>query len=90
MIRKMKFKGQPVEITTDRIDLDDRDPDRYYYEFRADEERPYLPYRIEEEVDDHFWGMMIATEPFEFNNGDFHTLTEELGLKLAKGFGLIE
>lgn len=89
MKKKMKFKGQKVEITTDRIDVEDRDPDLYYYEFKHDEEKTYLPYLIQEEVDADFWGTMIAEEPIEFNNGDFHTLTEELGMKLAKGFELI-
>lgn len=90
MNKKMKFKGQKVEITTDRILVEDRDPDFYYYELKADEEKAYLPYMIEEQVNDHFWGTMISEEPFEFNNGDFHSLTEELGMKLAKAFQLVE
>ncbi|MGZ4031025.1 MAG: LPD28 domain-containing protein [Tumebacillaceae bacterium] len=89
MMKKMKFKGQKVEITTDRIPEEDRNPDLYYYEFKHDEEKSYLPYMIESEVNDDFWGTMISEEPFEFNNGDFHSLTEDLGQKLAKAFNLI-
>ncbi|MFD2168602.1 LPD28 domain-containing protein [Tumebacillus lipolyticus] len=89
-MRYLKFKGQKVGITTDRIQEDDRDPELYYYELRRDEDRPYLPYMIEESVQaDHFWGTMVAEAPIEFNQGDFHTLSEDLGHKLAEKFGLL-
>jgi hypothetical protein len=88
MEKKLKFKGQKVTITRERIQEEDRDPSLVYYEIRHDDERNYLPIVIEEEAAE-FWGTMIAEEEIEFNNGDFHTLNEELGLKLARGFGLI-
>ncbi|ASS75291.1 hypothetical protein CIG75_10025 [Tumebacillus algifaecis] len=58
---------------------------------RHDEEHPHLPYLIEESVEEAgFWGTMVTEEPFELNQGDFHSLTEELGLKLAEKFGLLQ
>lgn len=90
-MRALKFKGQKVYITTDRIEEDDRDLEKVYYEFRADDQRKYLPILLEETVenDDLFWGTMICEEEFSFNNGDMHTLTEDMGMKLAKGLGLL-
>ena len=32
---------------------------------------------------------MIAYEEIEFNNGDFQSLNEDLGMKLAKAFELV-
>jgi hypothetical protein len=90
MEKKLKFKGHKVTITRERIQEEDRNPDLVYYEIRHDDERPYLPIVIEGEAERDFWGTMIAEEEIEFNNGDFHTLNEELGLKLARSFGLVE
>lgn len=88
--KKTKFKGVKVEITRTRIDDDDRDPDLFYYEIQADDERSYLPIKIDKEpVENDFWGTMIAYEEIEFNNGDFQSLNEELGMKLAKAFDLV-
>lgn len=90
IVKYLKFKGQKVGITTDRIEASDREADKYYYEMRRDEDQPHVPYMIEDSVDeDAFWGTMVTEEPFEFNQGDYHSLTEELGLKLAEKFGLL-
>lgn len=89
MIKTTKFKGVRVGITLDRIPEEDRDPDKFYYEFQHDDERTYLPIKLEEQVEQDFWGTMIADEEIEFNNGDFHALNEDLGLKIAKAFGLL-
>jgi hypothetical protein len=90
MIKTTKFKGVRVQFTRDRIEEDDRDLDKFYYEIQHDDERTYLPIKLEAEVTQDFWGTMIADEEIEFNNGDFHSLTEDLGLKIAKAFGLVE
>jgi hypothetical protein len=90
MTKIMKFKGHKVTITRDRIPEENRDPDLVYYEIRADDERPFLPIVIEKTAASDFWGTMIAEEEIEFNNGEFHTLNEELGMKLARKFGLVE
>ncbi|KEO84835.1 LPD28 domain-containing protein [Tumebacillus flagellatus] len=90
MIKTTKFKGVRVQFTRDRIDVDDRDPDKFYYEIQHDDVRTHLPIKFEEEVDEDFWGTMIADEEIEFNNGDFHALSEDLGLKIAKAFGLVD
>lgn len=90
MIKTTKFKGIRVQFTRDRIEEEDREPDKFYYEIQQDDERTYLPIKFEEQVDEDFWGTMIADEEIEMNNGDFHALSEDLGLKIAKAFGLVE
>jgi len=90
MEKTMKFKGQKVTITRDRVELDDRDADKRYYEIVGDNEQPHIPIMIVEEAEDDFWGTMIADEEFHMNNGDFHALSTDLGVKLAKAFGLME
>ncbi|MCX7568459.1 hypothetical protein OS242_00535 [Tumebacillus sp. DT12] len=90
MTKTLKFKGHKVTITRDRIAEEDRDPDLVYYEIRADDERPFLPIVIESTAATDFWGTMIAEQEIEFNNGEFQSLNEDLGMKLARGFGLVE
>ena len=89
MIKTTKFKGVRVQITRDRIAEEDRDPDKFYYEFQHEDGRAHLPFKLEQHIQQDFWGTMIADDEIQFNNGDFHSLNEDLSLKIAKAFGLI-
>lgn len=89
-MKALKFKGQKVHITLERIPESERDAEKFYYEIKADDENPSIPILIQEEVDEPFWGTMITEEEFELNQGDYHSLAAEMGKKLAEKFGLLE